>query len=113
MPSTHAVAETVHANAAELLLEVRGLTTAFHSADGQQREAVSGLDIRIHKGERVALVGESGSGKTVSALSILGLLPEAHCSGEVLWRGSPCSTPPRRGVGPCAAARSPWCFKSP
>jgi microcin C transport system ATP-binding protein len=56
------------------LLEVRDLDTAFHAA-GSVTEAVKGASLVLEKGETVALVGESGSGKSVTALSILQLLP--------------------------------------
>jgi len=52
--------------------------------------AVKGVSFEINKGETVALVGESGSGKTVSALSILRLLPypaASHPTGEILYDG--------------------------
>jgi len=59
---------------AEPLLTVENLTVAFQS--GSTRiEAVRGVSFEIAKGETVALVGESGSGKSVTALSILQLLP--------------------------------------
>ncbi len=56
------------------LLEVRDLDTSFH-AGGSVTEAVKGAALTLEKGETVALVGESGSGKSVTALSVLQLLP--------------------------------------
>lgn len=64
------------------LLDVRGLTIAF---GGQN--VVHGIDFHLHAGEKLALVGESGSGKTVSALSLLRLLPQARLQGQALWHG--------------------------
>ena len=58
----------------DLLLSVNNLGVKFQS-DGSEVTAVDGIDFEINKGEVLALVGESGSGKSVSALSILSLLP--------------------------------------
>ncbi len=69
------------------LLEVRDLSVAFAGGTVIATDRVS---FRIGKGETVALVGESGSGKTVSALSILRLLPypsASHPSGEIWYEG--------------------------
>jgi microcin C transport system ATP-binding protein len=71
------------------LLDVRDLSVAF-AAGGKEMLAADRVSFRIGKGETVALVGESGSGKTVSALSILKLLPyppASHPSGEVWFEG--------------------------
>jgi microcin C transport system ATP-binding protein len=71
------------------LLSVRNLSVAFHQG-GQTSIAVDGVSFDIHRGEVVALVGESGSGKSVSANSILKLLPypsASHPSGEILFKG--------------------------
>ncbi|WP_112610738.1 ABC transporter ATP-binding protein [Rhizobium sp. WW22] len=71
------------------LLSVRNLSVAFHQG-GQTSIAVDGVSFDIHKGEVLALVGESGSGKSVSANSILKLLPypsASHPSGEILFKG--------------------------
>ena len=56
------------------LLDVRDLKIYFDTDDGVAR-AVDGVSFQVGRGETVCLVGESGCGKTVSALSILGLLP--------------------------------------
>ena len=58
----------------ERLLSIENLTVAFGRGT-EQVDAVKGLSISIDKGQTVALVGESGSGKSVTALSILQLLP--------------------------------------
>ena len=58
----------------EALLEIQGLKTQFHTDDGWVR-AVDGVDISIGVGETVGVVGESGCGKTVTAMSVLKLLP--------------------------------------
>lgn len=71
------------------LLELRNLQVSFRGPDTDVL-AVKGINISISKGETVALVGESGSGKSVSALSILQLLPYPqayHPAGEILFDG--------------------------
>ena len=71
------------------LLQVEDLSVAFRQ-DGRAALAVDRVSFDIGKGETVALVGESGSGKSVTALSILKLLPypaASHPSGRVLFKG--------------------------
>jgi microcin C transport system ATP-binding protein len=71
------------------LLSVRDLSVAF-SQGGKDNTAVDHISFDIAKGETVALVGESGSGKSVSALSVLKLLPyppASHPSGQILFMG--------------------------
>jgi len=71
------------------LLDVQDLSVTF--GEGSHTvEAVKGVSFHVEKGETVALVGESGSGKSVSALSIMQLLPyplAKHPSGSVKFRG--------------------------
>ena len=73
---------------AAALLEVRDLHTWFR-AGGETVRAVDGVSFHIEPGETFCLVGESGSGKSVSALSVIRLLPAdlvERCDGEVLYR---------------------------
>jgi microcin C transport system ATP-binding protein len=77
------------ANKDEVLLSVRDLSVEFHQA-GESQTAVDHISFDIKRGETVALVGESGSGKSVSALSVLRLLPypaASHPSGQILFKG--------------------------
>jgi microcin C transport system ATP-binding protein len=74
---------------AENLIEVRDLAVEFVSGDRTQR-VVEGVSFGIRKGETLALVGESGSGKSVTAHSILRLLPyplAQHPAGEIRYVG--------------------------
>jgi peptide/nickel transport system ATP-binding protein len=71
------------------LLEIRGLRTHFKTDDGWLH-AVDGVDLSVHSGETVCLVGESGSGKSVTAMSVLKLVPMPPgriVAGQVLWDG--------------------------
>jgi len=71
------------------LLEVRALHTEFRTGAGLVR-AVDGISYTVEHGETVAIVGESGSGKSVSALSILRLIPDPPgliTGGEILFDG--------------------------
>ncbi|ABR62184.1 dipeptide ABC transporter ATP-binding protein [Sinorhizobium medicae] len=73
----------------DTILSVRDLSVAFHQG-GETSLAVDRISFDIKRGETVALVGESGSGKSVSANSILRLLPypaASHPSGEIVFNG--------------------------
>jgi microcin C transport system ATP-binding protein len=73
----------------ETLLSIRDLSVAFHQGSNASL-AVDHVSFDIAKGEVLALVGESGSGKSVTANSILKLLPyptASHPSGEILFKG--------------------------
>ena len=70
-------------------LEIQNLTVSFSTPRGKLT-AVNGISFHLNPGETLALVGESGCGKTVSALSILRLLPEPPAeisSGKILFDG--------------------------
>jgi microcin C transport system ATP-binding protein len=71
------------------IVEVKNLSVEFGEGAEASR-VVRNVSFNIAKGETVALVGESGSGKTVSALSILKLLPgsASHPTGEILYEGT-------------------------
>lgn len=72
------------------LLEVEGLVTAFDT-DAGQVTAVDGVSFRVEKGKTLGLVGESGCGKSVTALSIIRLLPQPMgkiLDGRVLLEGT-------------------------
>jgi peptide/nickel transport system ATP-binding protein len=73
----------------EPLLDIRGLKVHFGTEDGMI-QAVDGVDIAIGRGETVGVVGESGCGKTVTAMSVLKLVPMPpgrFVDGEIRWQG--------------------------
>src|SRR5690348_6720621 len=91
---THVAANTstpVHAKSSatsEPLLEVRDLAVSFN--DGSDWfEVLNKVSFDIKPGETVGVVGESGCGKSLTALSILGLLPRRGCrrTGQILFDG--------------------------
>lgn len=74
---------------ATAMLKIRDLSVSF-GHDAKEIKAVRGASFSISKGECVALVGESGSGKSVTALSVLQLLPYPlawHPSGSICYQG--------------------------
>ncbi len=70
------------------LLTIQGLHTRFHTLDGVVN-AVDGVDLEVYRGETLGLVGESGCGKSVTALSVLQLLPcpPAEIQGMIRFEG--------------------------
>ncbi|HET7770696.1 MAG TPA: ATP-binding cassette domain-containing protein, partial [Chloroflexota bacterium] len=76
--------------AGEPLLSVRGLKTRFFTADGVVK-AVDGVSFDLHPGQTLGIVGESGCGKSVTALSIMRLIPNPPgkiTEGEIVFEGA-------------------------
>jgi peptide/nickel transport system ATP-binding protein len=74
---------------ADRLLDVKGLKTHFTTDEGWVH-AVDGVDLALDAGETLGIVGESGCGKSVTAFSIMRLIPIPPArivAGEILWRG--------------------------
>jgi len=70
------------------LLEVRDLQVRLAGRGGATLHALRGIDLRLDRGECLALIGESGSGKTLTALAVMGLLPEgARATGRIALDG--------------------------
>ena len=97
------------------LLEVENLSVTFGSGPGAV-EAVRGVGFELERGETLALVGESGSGKSVSALSILQLLPypaARHPSGSVRLEGRELLGAPRATLQEVRGGRIAMIFQEP
>jgi oligopeptide/dipeptide ABC transporter ATP-binding protein len=74
---------------AEQLLDIRRLRTYFYTEDGVAR-AVDNVSLSVNRGETLGIVGESGCGKSVTALSIMRLIPDPPgriVSGEIQYTG--------------------------
>ena len=83
--------EANSANAADIpddaVLCVRNLSVGFERADGTLQTVVKNVNLTLRPGDRLGIVGESGSGKSMTALSVMGLLPDtAGVTGEILLR---------------------------
>ena len=74
----------------DVLLDLRDLKTSFFTSDGVAK-AVDGVSYQLHRGETLGVVGESGCGKSVTALSILRLVPDPPgrtVGGEIIFEGT-------------------------
>src|SRR6185312_955907 len=91
-----------------------GLQTRLDAAAGEVR-AVDGIDFEIAKGECFALVGESGSGKSMTALSVMRLLPEAGriADGRVLLDGEELLALPEAAMRAVRGRRVAMIFQEP
>jgi len=102
-------------SAPETILSVRDLSVAFHQG-GNTSLAVDRVSFEIHRGEVVALVGESGSGKSVTANSILRLLPypaASHPSGEIVFKGKDLLKAPDAALPAVRGNDIPMLFQDP
>ena len=99
----------------ERMLEVNGLKIHFATEEGVLH-AVDGVDLAIDAGETLGVVGESGCGKSVTALSIMRLLPMPPAriaGGEIRWRGRDLVTADEETVRALRATEIAMIFQEP
>ncbi len=96
------------------LLDIQGLTTHFFTRSGVIK-AIDNLSLRLQKGRVLGLVGESGCGKTVTALSILNLVPYPGriVSGKILFEGQDLLSLPVDEMRAIRGARISMIFQEP
>jgi peptide/nickel transport system ATP-binding protein len=87
-PSCAASNKPTEADFKNMLLSIQDLKVSFRMGKGVMADAVKGVSFDVPENTTVALVGESGSGKSVTAMSMLNLLPDnAVRQGRILWQG--------------------------
>src|SRR6188508_386508 len=99
----------------ERMLEIKGLKIHFDTEAGVL-QAVDGVDMGIDAGETLGVVGESGCGKSVTALTIMRLLPMPPAriaGGEILWRGRDLVTADEETVRSLRATEIAMIFQEP
>jgi microcin C transport system ATP-binding protein len=104
-----------HHSPEHVLLEVKDLSVSFGHGESEFK-AVDQVSFEIRRGETFALVGESGSGKTISALSILRLLPYPlahHPNGQILLEGEDLLKAPQSHLHSVRGGRIGMIFQEP
>lgn len=97
------------------ILSIENLATSFHTDEGRI-QAVSNVSFEVHKGKTLGLVGESGCGKSVTALSIMRLLPKPSGiidSGRILFQGMDLAVLPAREMQSIRGKRIAMIFQEP
>lgn len=99
----------------EPLLHIDNLHVHFNTSDGVVK-AINGASLILNPGEIVGLVGESGSGKSVTAMSVLGLVPKPpaiYPKGRILWKGNDLLTTPDRELREIRGGEISMIFQDP
>ncbi len=97
------------------ILRVEDLVVAFDTDEGELR-AVDGVSFEVRAGRTLGIVGESGSGKSVTALALLGLLPEPAgriVRGSILWGGRDLTKLPERDLEKIRGREIAMIFQEP
>jgi len=95
------------------LLQVNDLRVTLPTARGWA-QALRGVSLRMERGQTVGLIGESGCGKSLTALALMGLLPEqAQLSGSILWQGQELVGMPEPQLCQLRGARMAMIFQEP
>ncbi|MET0457180.1 MAG: ABC transporter ATP-binding protein [Mycobacterium sp.] len=105
-------APPAQADTGKALLAVENLSISFPSQSGTVR-AVNDISFEIAPRERVAIVGESGSGKSVTAQSLLGLLPTATVTGRIAFDGRNVLEMPASELRALRGAEMSYVFQDP
>ncbi|TKC18375.1 ABC transporter ATP-binding protein [Robertmurraya kyonggiensis] len=99
----------------EKILQVKNLHVSFRTYGGEVK-AVRGVTFDLHKGETIAIVGESGCGKSVTAKSIMGLIPNPPgkiTDGKILFKGKDLAKLPDRELRKIRGADISMIFQDP
>jgi len=97
------------------ILRVSGLKTSFFTSQGIF-QAVNGIDFEVRKGKVLGLVGESGCGKTVTALSVMRLVPDPPgriVAGKILFQGTDLVALPEKEMRSIRGKRIAMIFQEP
>jgi oligopeptide/dipeptide ABC transporter ATP-binding protein len=96
------------------VLELQDVKVSFHTYAGEVK-ALNGVNLKVNKGEAIGLVGESGCGKSVTAATIVGLLPENAVvkSGHILFEGEDLLSKSKKEVRELRSTKIAMVFQDP